>query len=252
MRVRILNSNTHAGQGLREGGLLKCAKELDADIVTVQEVQRPSARLRLRRQFPQSEWGIYGMMPPSLGPSAAGNHVLWKKSMFIMASGLREFLSPQLYDGMRRDKWHPSRRICQVRLHATKAPMLGTRLAVGSDHLWTTAGRAWTQPWDRVVAGHRQQAQRQAEVAWGSVARGYDVVHLGDENAVVAPGDRHEAYVELMYNTHGMRNARPPNATKASLDAAWVSRDVQVVSFDWIPKHLLTTDHEGILLVVDI
>lgn len=249
MRVRILNSNTHVGQGLREGGLQRCADELDADIVTVQEVNRQLLRYRLRRQFPRADWGIWGLMPPSVGPSSAGNHVLWKKDLFHSISGNRDFISPQLFIDNQRDKWHPSRRHAQVLLKANGKPDL--RIAVQSDHTWTTAGHDWSKP-DRVIAGHKHQCRAHAETAWFAKSHHYSVVCCGDYNAVVAPGDSHEAYIEQQMRTHGMVPARPKTATRPSLDAAFISPDVEVVSFDWIPKHLLTTDHDGFLLVVNI
>jgi hypothetical protein len=250
MRVRILNSNTHAGQGLREGGLLRVAKDTGANILTVQEVQRVSARVRLRRQFPSGDWGIFGLMPPSIGPASPGNHVLWQKDLFSKIGGRRDAISPQLFDSGHRDKWHPSRRLAQVRLEAKEEDAV--RLAVGSDHTWTTAGHDWSKGLDRVVAGHKKQCRAQAEVAWDAQTQHFKVCHCGDENAAVAPGDGHTAYVELQYQTHGMLPARSANAAKAELDAAWVSKDVKVVSFEWIPKERLTTDHDGFLLVIDI
>jgi hypothetical protein len=254
-----LNSNTHAGQGIREGGLKKCAEELDVDIVVVQEVGRVLARRGLRRAFPRSEWGCFGFNPPIVpGWVGAGNHVLWRKELFEKLGGSRDLLSTQVWlRGGRRDKWHPVRRLGQVRLR-TVVPdgrlHNGTKrklLAVGSDHLWTTAGHSWEES-DHIVRGHRLQARAQARVALSAQGRGFDVIHMGDQNEPMAPGDSHTSYMEGQYKQVGMKDARRPNAAKTHLDSAFVSQRVSVVSYDIIPKHLLTTDHDGILLVVDI
>lgn len=249
MKVRILNSNTHVGQNLRNGLLVKSARELDADIVTVQEVSRVAARARLRKQFSPRVWGIHGFVPPSIGPSSAGNHVLWRKAEWEKVGGRRDLISRQMFQDGKRDKWHPSRREGQVRLVSRDGN--AHRLAVSSDHTWTTAGHDWNTM-DRVVQGHKKQCRVHSENAWEAQQSGFHAVNAGDYNAAVAPGDGHVAFIELMMRTHGMFPARSANAKTAHLDAAFVSKGVVVVSFDWIPEHIIGSDHPGFLLVVDI
>lgn len=246
MRVKILYSNTHAGQGLREGGLLRTVRNANPDIVCVTEVQRPSARRRLRQQFPKDVWGIHGLKPRALSASAAGNHVLWRKSQFTFAGGDRGFISPQLWDGLVRDKWHPSRRENMTWLETTNGVK---RIAVGCDHLWTTAGHAWTKPYDRVVAGHVQQAERVAAAAGRAQDEDFPVVNVGDYNEFIDESPR-LAFMEVLFRRVEME--RVSDNKHHHLDAAFTSEDVKVQDFWWIPEGQLTTDHPGFVLVVDI
>lgn len=246
MRVKILYSNTHAGQGLREGGLLRTAVKVDPDIIAVVEVQRPSARLRLRRQFPKDKWGIHGLKPPALSAAAPGNHVLWRKDAFIFANGERDRISRQVWRNGIRDKWHPSRHENMTYLDSVVSKK---RIAVGCDHLWTTAGHSWALPFDNIVRGHVRQATRVADAAGRAQDENYPVVNVGDYNEVIDETPR-LAFVEVQMRRNHMQ--RFSKNEVHHLDAAFASRDAEVYDFWWIPEHQLTTDHPGFVLVVDI
>lgn len=251
MKVKIMYSNTHAGQGLREGGLLRTAKQVNPDILCVVEVQHPSARRRLRQQFPEALWGIHGLRPPALTASAAGNHVLWRKRSWQMVGGERAKISPQLWDGLRRDKWHPSRRLNMTHLRTTPDPTRGPRmLAIGCTHLWTTAGHKWTEPYDRVVAGHRKQAEHAAAAAGRAEQDGFPTIDVGDYNSYIDNQARVFSFIEEQMLHEDMR--RVSDNLDHHLDAAFASVQVKVEDFWWIPEGQLTTDHPGFVLVVSI
>jgi hypothetical protein len=102
------------------------------------------------------------------------------------------------------------------------------------------------------VAGHKKQIRAHADNAWNAQAENFLAINCGDYNEQFSPGDGTVSYVEEIMASRHMHSARPKAAKNDSLDGAFISQGVEVVSFDWIPKHLLTTDHDGFLLVVDI
>lgn len=252
MKVKIMFSNTHAGQGLRQGGLLRVAKNVNPDVLCVVEVQRPSARRRLRNQFPAALWGIHGLYPPALSAAAAGNHVLWRRRAFRQVDGERDLISRQLWNGPIRDKWHPSRRLSTAYLQAVPRPEHTRKplLAVGCSHLWTTAGHSWSEPYDRVVRGHRKQAERFAAAAGRAQDEGFRTVDVGDYNAFIDNNMTELSFIEQMMKREDMR--RVSDNIDHHLDAAFASDNVKVEDFWWIPEGQLTSDHPGFVLVVSI
>lgn len=249
MKVTLLNSNTHVGQNLFNGRLKAAVLDFGATIVTVQEVGRFRARRSMRHQFLKEHWGIFGLVPPVIpGAVGAGNHIIWHKDYWNAVSGDRHLISRQLWNNGRRDKWHPVRRAAQVRLEAVHNENI--RLAVGSDHTWTTAGHDWNPPYDRVVKGHRKQCRDSANLMWDARRDGWAVSHNGDYNARIAPGDHHEAYIETQMRSVGMKPVRSKNATEPELDAGFVSQDIEVTHFEWI--HNIGSDHPGYVVVLEV
>jgi len=259
MKVRLLNLNTHVGDALKpkrnaDVGLWHLKKKWNPDVVTVQEVQRPWARMRLKIIFPRLTWMAVGFMPPSIGLGAPGAIVLAKRSKFTKAGKTNRPLTSQLFVNGVRDKWHPSRRVISITLKFKKKDEKGNKkkFAVGSDHAWTAAGHPLNM--NSVIANtHKHQINQFAGDAQKSLKDETvsAALRAGDYNEGISPADR-QVYVERTFASVGLHTARPARDTDLRLDEVFVSSGVRVTGYHVISRKEGNTDHEGLVVDVEI
>jgi hypothetical protein len=240
MRARIFYCNTHAGQAIFQGGVSWAVDQFDPDISVLVEVGRIRARLAMVQAFPRKDWSITGLRPIHALLVESGSHIMAKKDVFKRKSWSNKFLTGQAWIHGRRDKWHPVRRLTRAVLVFRNHPEV--ELEVAADHTWTLHNP--NQAPD-VGLRHRHQVVWMKNDASKATRSGRAHIRVGDYNEPIeAPS---KTFVELQFVEVGLKLL-----VASHLDGLFGNRHITVLSHEVIPKERLHTDHDGLIIDVEV
>lgn len=239
--LRILTYNTHVGLTLR-GAVRFLLDTEKPDLVALQEVQSPRARLVARVVFPAHVWSAVGTRPASTGRGSAGAMILARRSSLQLLGSSNDLVTPS------RDRFHPERR-CTTGRYLHRAT--GRVLDVGAVHLWTLAGSAAAPG---IRAGHLDQLRSHAESARQARREGRLPVRMGDFNEHVA--GRGDSPAEQQLATADLRPARPASDRASRLDEIFVPDEMACDDYRAIslPAHFAGIEgpHKALVVTVTI
>lgn len=242
MRARILYINTHAGQAIREGGVAWAVKEFDPDFVVLVEVGRKPAQNRVRHLFPAKTHSITGLHPRRPMEVESGTLIVAKRKKVKRnrKGWTNRLLTEQRFTPRGRDKMHPVRRVTRATYRFVENPK--KQLVLGADHAWTHFGYPLHGE-HKIPTEYRKQIRAYAKAAGETVRQGIPTIDVGDLNALSSDGD----FAAKTFAEEGMKVL-----LRDGLDFLLGSKGVRVVWHRWIPRAQVRTDHEALVVDVEI
>lgn len=171
-KLVALTFNTHAGLAIKSGGLDRLLDHAQPDVVFLQEVQRPTAKVAARKALPWIDWHKIG--PRMTSP--AGTYIFARKDRFTVEEKVDVLLSRKVPNERRPELW-PERRLTGAILFDRE-----TRRYVRASciHTWAL-GDFDLDGQHKVAEGHRRQVSTYAY--WHSLSDAPDVdLCAGDLN----------------------------------------------------------------------
>ena len=242
-RLRMLTYNTHVGTTIR-GAVRFLLDTEKPDVVVLQEVQSPRARLAARLVLPPHVWSAVGTSPRSTGRGSAGTLVFGRRSVLERVGGSNERITPF------HDRNHPERRLTtgQYRHRAT-----GQVLDIGGVHLWTlVAGPGGAAFRELIRANHLAQLRAYTESARQAREAGRLPFRIGDFNEHMAA--RGDTPAEQAMATAHLRPARPAGDHVRRIDEIFGPTELDYQDFRAValPAHFPGVETPHRALVVDV